>query len=591
MNVHETPTTSLEDYQRLHSQLIALTERLLSLVEGLRSPTLPGEMKHLRNQIHTSSVKILVAGELNAGKSTIINALLKTKVLPAYPVPTTALVTSVKRGEQTKVVLHQHRANDNTQPSPLEVPLIEMERYLMFGPDREQMPNIKRAEVYVPLPVTDSGIEFIDVVSPYDDDWYENALEQHVPSADVILYALACDTLPSKEEASRIDWMRKAGRARFFFLCNRLDLVELQRRTIVKQRLFTYLCQLSNIDESCIFFTNAKGALNGYLHGDTQQIAQSNMLQMREALNEAIAGCQRQKIQYIISQLRFATRLSFQVVAARKELQHPILQTRVDSHTKLLHTCKRIEEERLWIDNLCTLIRSQVRRRVQSAALSFYDECIHTLENHVQDYVPTPISSSWDAFRGNSSDRQIKDIITFLTETLHDRFHIWIASTLEPLLQERLEPIHAVLPQDTAICIAQAVERRVNCLWHSITLIKQLYENIDTPFLAGLGSDLRQVKIQIVRAYRRELEQSTQQLIAAITNIIDSELSQRQQELVHLLDLELQCLRDVIHTSIEKEYEENTDTTLDALLSALEDELLMIDRELYELIQTPEQLT
>jgi len=589
MNVHDTPTTSLEDYQRLHSHLIVLTERLLSLVEGLRSPILPGEMKHLRNQIHTSTVTILVAGELNAGKSTIINALLKTKVLPAYPVPTTALVTSVKRGEQTKVVLHRHRASDDTPPSPLEVPLKEMERYLMFGPDREQSHNFERAEVFLPLPSITNGIEFIDVVSPYDDDWYENTLEQHVPSADVILYALACDSLPSKEEALRIDWMRNASHVRFFFLCNRLDLVEPERRTIVKQRLFTYLCQLNNVDESSIFFTSAKGALEGYLHGDTQQIAQSNMLQMREALNEAIVGCQKQKIQPIISQLKFALRLSLQVVAARKELQHPIPQTRLDSHTKLLHTCKRIEEERLWIDNLFTLIRSQVRRRVQSAALSFYDECIHTLENHVQDYVPASISSSWDAFRDNSSDRQTKDIITFLTETLHDRFHIWIASTLEPLLQERLEPIRAVLPQDTAVCIAQIMERRVNCLWHSTILITRIYENIDTSFLARQGSDLRQVKTQVVHAYRHELEQSTRQLIAAITNSIDSELGQRQQELVHLLDLELQCLRDVRHTSLEREYEENSDIAFDAL-PILEDELRSIDRELCELIQTPDQL-
>ncbi len=182
----DTPTTSLEDYQRLHSQLISLTERLLMLVEGLRSPALSGEMKHVRNQMHTSTVTILVAGEINAGKSTIINALLKTKVLPAYPIPTTALVTHVKKGEHVKVVLHPYLASDSTQPPPLEVALTEMESYLMLDPNREQTHNFERAEVFLPLPSIDNGIEFIDLVSPYDDDWYENTLAQHVPSADVI---------------------------------------------------------------------------------------------------------------------------------------------------------------------------------------------------------------------------------------------------------------------------------------------------------------------------------------------------------------------------------------------------------------------
>ncbi len=183
----DTPTTSLEDYRRLHSQLISLTERLSTLVEGLRSPILPGEMKHVRNQMQTSTGNILVAGELNAGKSTIINALLKTKVLPAYLVPTTALATHVKKGEHTKVVLHPYDDSDGTRPPPLEVALTEMESYLMLDQNCEQTRNFERAEVFLPLPSIEKGIEFIDLVSPYDDDWYENALEQHVPSADLIL--------------------------------------------------------------------------------------------------------------------------------------------------------------------------------------------------------------------------------------------------------------------------------------------------------------------------------------------------------------------------------------------------------------------
>lgn len=587
----DTPTTSLEDYQHLHSQLISLIERLLTLVEGLRNPTLPGEMKHVRNQMHTSTVKILVAGELNAGKSTIINALLKTKVLPAYPVPTTTLVTHVKKGERTKVVLHPYHASDGIRLPSLEVAFTGMESYLMLDHNREQTHNFERAEVYMPPPAIDSGIEFIDLVSPYDGDLYENALEQLAPSADVIVHALGCDTLPSKEEALRIEWMHKAGHARFFFLCNRFDLVEPRHRTLVKRRLTTYLCQLSNNDESPIFFTSAKGALEGYLHGDTHQLAQSNMLQVREALNDAIAGCGKQKLQSIISQLRFVMRVSIQVVAAKKKLRHPVLQIRVDSHTKLLHKCKYIEEERLRIDNLFTMMRSQSKKEVQSAAMSFYGECVHTLEIRVQDYVPGPISSTWDAFRGNSLDRQAKDIITFLTEILHDRFHSWVISTLAPLLQKRLAPVYVVLPQDTVACIAQTVERRVNFTWHATILIKRLCENVNPPFLARLGSDLQQMKTQIVRLYQRELEQSTRQLAAVVTDTIDHEICQRQQELIHPLDLELQCLRDVVHTSGEKEQEEKSDITFDALLLALEDELGIIDCELCELIQSPDLFT
>jgi hypothetical protein len=57
----------------------------------------------------------------------------------------------------------------------------------------------------------------------------------------------------------------------------------------------------------------------------------------------------------------------------------------------------------------------------------------------------------------------------------------------------------------------------------------------------------------MVGVYQSKLADSASQLIAAITDTIDHELCQRQQELFHTLDLELQCLRDAVHASVEKE--------------------------------------
>ena len=586
--MNDTPTTSLEHYQHLHSQIISLAERLLTLVEGLRSPTLLDEMKHVRSQIDAITIKILVAGELNVGKSTIINALLKTKVLPAYPIPTTALVTHVKRGKHTQVVLHQCPSSEGTRQPPLEIALTEMESYLMFDRNREQMHNFERAEIFLPLPSLDNGVEFVDIVSPYDDDGYEDALKLQVPSADVILYVPGCDTLPSKEEALCVDRIRKAGHETLLFLCNRFDLVEPQSQRIVKRRYFTYLCQHTSNGASAVFFTNAKGALDGYLHSDTRQIAQSNMSQVREALNDIIAERGNQKIQPIISRLKYAIGMSLRVASASKELQHSNSQTRMESRTKLRYHCKHIEEERLHTDNLFDAIRQQIRKEVQSAAMSFYGECVHMLESRIQDYVPGQISSVWDVFSGNTANRLTKDIITFLSEMIHDQFHDWITSTVEPLLQERLGPVCAALSQNTAACIAQAVEHRINFTWHCTPLIKRICENAEPNSYAEPGSDLQQIKTRLMRVYQRELEKSTRQLVAAITDTIDSELRQKQQGLVHPLDLELQCLHDVVRTSVaeEQEREDSRDITSGSLQPTLEDELHTIDRELCDLTKT-----
>lgn len=59
----------------------------------------------------------------------------------------------------------------------------------MFDQNRKHMHNIEKVEAFLPLPPLYNNVEFIDLVSPYDDDGYDKALVRSVPSTGVILYA------------------------------------------------------------------------------------------------------------------------------------------------------------------------------------------------------------------------------------------------------------------------------------------------------------------------------------------------------------------------------------------------------------------
>ena len=558
------------------------------LVETLCNPTLLRELQHVRSQILSHTITVLVAGELNAGKSTILNALLRAKILPAYPVPTTAALTQVKHGEPTKIVLYQYLSSDGTQPLPLEVDLTEMEFHLMLDQNCKHTHNIEKVEVYLPLPPLYNNVEFTDPVSPYDDDGYEKALERSVPSADAILYTLGCDALPSKEEALDIDWMRSAGHDRLFFLCNRFDLVEPQSQTRVKRRYFTYLSQLTRLGERSVFFTSAKGALDGYLRDDMRQVAKSNMPLVKEALDSFIAERGSQKLQPVIAQLINAIHLSLEAVSARKKLQHPVLQTRLDSRATLLYKCKLLSEKRLRLNDVLNATRQQIRKEVEAAAENFYRECSYTLDSIMQNYVPQQDHSTWEAFTGDASKRLAKSTITFLTETLREQFQAWVASTFEPLLQQAFNPIAEALAEDTVTQIVQSVKNSVNFTWHSALLIKRIFERASLNFQHEPGTNLQQMKTRLLQVYQYELVESTQQLVATITDTIDNELCQRQQELDHLLDREFQCLSDVVRTIVEEEQAQANyqDNATEHLMPALEENLYTIEQELIDLKKT-----
>jgi Dynamin family len=580
--MNDTFSISLAHYQQQRSLLISLTEKLLVLVETLRNPTLLRELEHVRSQILSHTITVLVAGELNAGKSTIINALLQAKFLPAYPVPTTAALTQVKHGEPTKIVLHHHLSSDGTRPPPLEVALTEMEFHLMFDQHRRHTHNIEKVEVFLPLPPLYNNVEFIDLVSPYDDDGYEKSLMCSAPSADVILYATSCDTFPSKEDALTIDWIRSAGHNRLLFLCNRFDLVEPQSQTRVKRRYFTYLSQLTG--HGSVFFTSAKLALDGYLRGDTRQVAQSNLPLLKDALESFIAERGSQKLQPMLAQLTNAIHLSLEAVSARKKLQHPVLQTRLDSRVTLLYKCKLLSEQRLHLNDELNVARQQIGKEVEVAAKNFYRECSYTLDSIMQHYVPQQAHSTWDAFSGDASERLAKSAITFLTETLREQFQAWVASTLEPLLQQAFNPIAEALAEDTVAQIVRSVENRVNFTWHATPLIKRVFEHASPNFQSELATNPPQMKTHLLQVYRHELAESTQLLVAAINDIIDGELYQRQQELDHLLDREFQCLSDVVRFIVEEEQAQENATG--HLLPALEENLYTIEQELNDLKKT-----
>lgn len=589
--MNDTFSISLAHYQQQRSLLISLTEKLLLLVETLHNPTLLRELQLLRSQILSHTITVLVAGELNAGKSTIINALLQAKILPAYPVPTTAALTQVKHGELTKIVLHYQLSRDGTQPPPLEVALTEMEIHLMFDQNRRHTHDVEKVEVFLPLPPLYHNVEFIDPVSPYDDDGYEKALTCSVPSADVILYAPSCDTLPSKEDALNIDWIRSAGHDRLLFLCNRFDLVEPQSQKMVKRRYFTHLSQRTG--HGSVFFTSAKLALDGYLRDDMRQVAQSNLPLVKDALESFIAERGNQKLRPMIAQLTYAIHLSLEAVSARKKLQHPVLQTRLDSRATLLNKCKLLSENRLRLNDVLNATRQQIRKEVEVAAENFYRESSYTLDSIMQNYIPRQAHSTWDIFSGDASERLAKSMITFLTETLRERFQAWVASTLEPLLREALlreafNPIAEALAEDTVTQIVRSVENRVNFTWHSTPLIKRIFERASLNFQPELATNPQQMKTHLLQVYRHELAESTQQLVAAITDTIDSKLCLRQQELDHLLDREFQCLSDVVRIIVEEEQarENDQDNATGHLMPALEENLYTIEQELNDLKKT-----
>lgn len=627
-----TPTTSLEQFLRQRSELLALCEHLLPVLETLNLPALYNEVRHLRQRLESETLKVLVMGEGNRGKSTVINALLRQKLLPAYPVPTTGVRCEVKWGQQPGAMLHYRPAGDGSRRQPRNVPLTEIETYLVLDGDNEKLPEYERIEVFSPLAPCEAGIEIIDTagpfsVGPYDDDGLPDMTIAGIASMDAVLFVFGCDALPSKEESLQIDWMRCAGQEAIFFVCNRFDLVEPSGQAMVKRRFLTHLGRLTPYGEQNVFFTNAKGALAGYLKPDLEQVRRSNMPQVEEVLFDFLLQ-QRGKGKFTrcAIELKTVVRRASSVLPTKRLLLQMEEEALRVQRVQVDRRLDQLEEIQQRIYMLLTVVRHTMKSEVKVVAARFYLKLIPQVENWVQRYMPGEPSSTWDVFVGDAPKRLVKELTAFLTTEVQAEFQAWTESVLQELLFDRLSGMtqglyrqcilfvselaqarHEVLGRDDEYWggseeamlkrvfgsdegmadafapLATTVAKRGSFIWHPLALIAILLKNERIQTLMREEVNMEALRSAVGQEYRRELEVSLEQRADAIAEIVDNELSPFQEELEHVLDLELHCVRDLVRAGVEELQQGDGKHKMDValrLLESLENELLTIDREL-----------
>ena len=96
----------LKEFVARQKRLTGIIQEASGLVQKLDMEHCAQTLQQLRQKISSDTFKIMVMGNFKNGKSTFINALLGQEILPAYAVPTTAIINEIKYGEKPKAVLH-----------------------------------------------------------------------------------------------------------------------------------------------------------------------------------------------------------------------------------------------------------------------------------------------------------------------------------------------------------------------------------------------------------------------------------------------------------------------------------------------------
>ncbi|MBS6121854.1 dynamin family protein [Veillonella sp.] len=283
----------------LIEQKACIQQRIQSLRKNYyiaNNTNLLTQLNQLEYEIREDQFKILVLGEFKRGKSTFVNALLGTSILPMDILPETATLNEViysldpflkvfykngmvEEGELTPEFLSQFSAHAESSKSYL----------------------VDKIQIGYPLSFLKDKISLIDTPGVADLDEIRCDITYDIlPRANAVIIVLDANTpLTQSEKDFLLDKILPLGVSNIIFLLNKYDFIDDEEDEgffeTIEQRIKNVLDDkngnplLENIE---IFPVSAKMALDGYCNFREDLVEESGILQVRAVLKRILLSGQ-----------------------------------------------------------------------------------------------------------------------------------------------------------------------------------------------------------------------------------------------------------------------------------------------------------
>ena len=269
---------TFDSYSDAKEEMLECTTGLLEVCQYLGLADKQKMLDYWQQKIMDNRFVLLVLGDFNRGKSTLINALLGEKILPAKMVPTTGNINTVKYGDRPKALVSFR--DENREPE--EISFAKFREIVQIDLNNEDSEEtrvyfsknpVKHIEVFYPLDLCRNGVEIVDSPGLNDDQSRSEVTKDYISKADVAIILLSAETFLAKNESEFIEGLIKSGFRNFFFVVNFIDLVDDEDE--LEERARTKLTELINDIPLKIFFLSADQALEGKIAGNENDIEMS----------------------------------------------------------------------------------------------------------------------------------------------------------------------------------------------------------------------------------------------------------------------------------------------------------------------------
>ncbi len=456
-------------YEAFHARRAALAgviEHQRLVAAELAMSAWHTELGRLAARVRDDRFKVLVLGEFKRGKSTLINALLGEEVLPAYARPCTAIINEVKWGEPPRAMLHHGAAADGTVPQPRQIPVDQIEQYVVIRDDQALRDSpYERVELFWPLELCRNGVEIIDSPGLNENTIRQKVTTNYLSQVDAVLFVFSCEALASASELDFIDnILRVAGHEDIFFICNRYNMIRAREKQSIREYAHGRLASRTRRGTERVFFISALDALEGRLEGDQERVVASGVARLEEELARFLAQERGQaKLLRPAIELRRAIQEGRRLLPERRSLLQTDLATLEERYRQAQEPLKRLELQRQQILTRLDRYAEEIREAVDTEARNFYRELAdrripewvdgYDLQNRIE------LLKFYQA--SDQVKRAVEELTTFVQGRLEGEFGEWQRTRLQELVGSRLKSLLADLDTQARQFVSQVDRLRV----------------------------------------------------------------------------------------------------------------------------------
>jgi len=224
---------------------------------------------------------IVVSGQFSRGKTSLMNAMLKTERLPTGIVPLTSVITTVQYGTSERAIIEYEERR-----LPNEIPIESLPEYITQRHNPGNAQRIKFARIELPSEILRRGFYLVDTPG-LGSAILENTrtTEGYLPEADAVILVTSYDS-PLSEAECRLLADLAAGGYRIFLIINKQDLAARGERREVREHINAQLRGIMDEDRIGVYSVSALDAMEAARSGDAERLRASGLPQFMDHLTQ-----------------------------------------------------------------------------------------------------------------------------------------------------------------------------------------------------------------------------------------------------------------------------------------------------------------